>query len=231
MPPVQKGYLFSVQDVIAAVQEKIEKMLGMYLKMGLMQMSGVRMHRETDTGYTPVSDVMSRNRFHSLFNSLHFINNLTVSEMEKKDKLWKLRPWLNSFRERCLQVVPEEHDSVDEMMIHFKGRFSNIKQYMRDCKALKMTKKEILNRRQFQAQLASSLVLVNTHDTSPKRGRPSSGKTVTSGSPFGSSEETILIKCESSSQEVIRLPPIGCTQRHDCTFPSKDKERTLQTLQ
>lgn len=50
--------------------------------------------------------------------------------MEKKDKLWKLRPWLNSFRERCLQVVPEEHNSVDEMMIPFKGRFSNIKQYM-----------------------------------------------------------------------------------------------------
>ncbi|KAL0146817.1 hypothetical protein M9458_057756 [Cirrhinus mrigala] len=102
--------------------KEIEKMLGMYLKMGLMQMSGVRMYWETDTRYTPVSDVMT---------SLHFINNLTVSEMEKKDKLWKLRPWLNSFRERCLQVVPEEHNSVDEMMIPFEGRFSNIKQYMR----------------------------------------------------------------------------------------------------
>ncbi|XP_016329239.1 piggyBac transposable element-derived protein 3-like, partial [Sinocyclocheilus anshuiensis] len=255
--------------------KEIEKMLGMYLKMGLMQMSGVRMYWETDTRYTPVSDVMSRNRFQSLLTSLHFTNNLTVSEMEKKDKLWKLRPWLNSFRERCLQVVPEEHNSVDEMMIPFKGRFSNIKQYMRgkphpwgfklwvrtgisgmlcdfdvyqgsvdgirqakselglsgdlldsfaakykfpmkshrwyiyifwhtiilavinawllykrDCKALKMTKKEILNRRQFQAQLATSLILVNTHNTTPKRGRPSSGKTntftqkVTSGSPL-----------------------------------------------
>ncbi|KAL0151442.1 hypothetical protein M9458_053228 [Cirrhinus mrigala] len=111
--------------------KEIEKMLGMYLKMGLMQMSGVRMYWETDTRYTPASDVMSRNRFQSLLTSLHFINNLTVSEMEKKDKLWKLRPWLNSFRERCLQVVPEEHNSVDEMMIPFKGRFSNIKQYMR----------------------------------------------------------------------------------------------------
>lgn len=84
--------------------KEIEKMLGMYLKMGLMQMSGVRMYWETDTRYTPVSDVMSRNRFQSLLTSLHFTNNLTVSEMEKKDKLWKLRPWLNSFRERCLQV-------------------------------------------------------------------------------------------------------------------------------
>ncbi|KAJ4947003.1 hypothetical protein JOQ06_009045, partial [Pogonophryne albipinna] len=34
-------------------------------------------------------------------------------------------------REKCLQVVPEEHNSVDEMMIPFKGKFSSIKQYMR----------------------------------------------------------------------------------------------------
>ncbi|XP_044213985.1 piggyBac transposable element-derived protein 3-like [Thunnus albacares] len=111
--------------------KEIEKMIGMYLKMGLMQMSGVCMYWETDTRYPPVSDVMPRNRFQSLLTSLHFVNDLKVSETEKKDKLWKLRPWLDSFREKCLQVVPEEHNSVDEMMIPFKGKFSNIKQYMR----------------------------------------------------------------------------------------------------
>ncbi|KAF3836847.1 hypothetical protein F7725_004311 [Dissostichus mawsoni] len=52
--------------------------------------------------------------------------------------------------------------------------------YKRDCRALKMPKQEILNRRQFQADLASSLIL---------RGRPSSGNgspaaTVTSRSPL-----------------------------------------------
>ena len=35
--------------------------------------------------------------------------------------------------------------------------------YKRDCKALKMPKQEILNRRQFQADLASSLILVRMH--------------------------------------------------------------------
>lgn len=78
--------------------------------------------------YTPVSDVMW---FQSLLTLLHFVNNLTVSEMEKKDKLWKLRPWLDSFRKKCLQVVLEEHNSVDEMMIPFKGKSRSIKQYMR----------------------------------------------------------------------------------------------------
>ncbi|KAK0141497.1 hypothetical protein N1851_021398 [Merluccius polli] len=62
--------------------------------------------------------------------------------------------------------------------------------YKRDCKALKMSSKETMNRRQFQAQLASSLILVNAPLQTPKRGRPSSGKgspatqTVTSGSPL-----------------------------------------------
>ncbi|XP_061909468.1 piggyBac transposable element-derived protein 2-like [Entelurus aequoreus] len=74
---------------------------------------------------------MPRNRFQFLLTSLHFVNNMTVSETEKKDKLWKLRLWLDSFREKYLQVAPEEHNSVDEMMIPFKGKFSSIKQYMR----------------------------------------------------------------------------------------------------
>ncbi|KAJ3582777.1 hypothetical protein NHX12_000252 [Muraenolepis orangiensis] len=101
--------------------KEIEKMLGMYLKMGLVQMAGTRMYWETETRYSPVADVMPRNRFQSLLTSLHFVNNMTVSETEKKDKLWKLRLWLDSFREKCLQVVPEEHNSVDEMMILSRG--------------------------------------------------------------------------------------------------------------
>lgn len=112
--------------------KEIEQMMGMYLKMGIVQMAGVRMYWEADTRYSPVSDVMSRNRFQSLLTSLHFVDNLTVSDMEQNsDKLWKLRPWLDAFRQRCLQVVPEEHNSVDEMMIPFRGKFSSIKQYMR----------------------------------------------------------------------------------------------------
>ena len=54
--------------------------------------------------------------------------------------------------------------------------------------SLKMSSKETMNRRQFQAQRASSLILVNTVLQTPKRGRPSSDKgspaTVTSGSPL-----------------------------------------------
>ncbi|XP_039662547.1 uncharacterized protein LOC120562742 isoform X2 [Perca fluviatilis] len=41
------------------------------------------------------------------------------------------------------------------------------------CKALNISRKEILNRIQFQAQLASFLILVNATLNTPKRSRPS----------------------------------------------------------
>lgn len=50
--------------------------------------------------------------------------------------------------------------------------------YKRDCTALKIPKKKVLNRRLFQAQLASSLILINA----ARRGQPSSA----SGSPLTS---------------------------------------------
>ena len=54
--------------------------------------------------------------------------------------------------------------------------------------SLKMSSKETMNRRQFQAQRASSLILVNTALQTPKRERPSSDKgspaTVTAWSPL-----------------------------------------------
>jgi len=50
----------------------IKQMIGMYMKMCLEQMSGVRMYWEPDTWHTPVSDVILRHRFQSLLTSLHF---------------------------------------------------------------------------------------------------------------------------------------------------------------
>lgn len=78
--------------------------------------------------------LMFRNvRYGRKLATLRFVNNLTLSEIEKRDKLWELRPWLDSFREKWLQVVPEEHNSVDDM-IPFKGKFSCNKQYKQGFK-------------------------------------------------------------------------------------------------
>ena len=73
---------------------------------------------------------MSRNRFESIIWSIHFVNNLTVDEDTKKsDKLWKIRPWLNDLWKNCLSVSPEEHNSVNKILVPFKGR-NFLRQYM-----------------------------------------------------------------------------------------------------
>ncbi|XP_055005274.1 piggyBac transposable element-derived protein 3-like [Boleophthalmus pectinirostris] len=125
-------YSLQKHGTVADISLKdLEQMIGMYLHMGIVQMPGVWVYWETDTRYGPIADVMTRNRFQCLLSSIHFVDNLTVTDEQKQDKLWKIRPWLESFREKCLQIVPEEHNSIDEMMIPFKGRFSGIRQYMR----------------------------------------------------------------------------------------------------
>ncbi len=62
--------------------------------MGLVQMPNARAYWEVDSKYPKVADVMSRDRFEKLLTLLHFQNNLSVSEDVKKDKMWKLSPWL-----------------------------------------------------------------------------------------------------------------------------------------
>ena len=109
--------------------KEIEQFLGMYMHMGLVQMPNLRAYWEMETRYPSVCDVMSRDRFLKLLTLIHFQDNLNVSEDEKKDKLWKLRPWLQKLRERFLCVPPEHCHAVDEIMVPFKGK-SNLRAYM-----------------------------------------------------------------------------------------------------
>ena len=104
----------------------------MYLRMGLAQMPSVRSYWEINMAYNKVSDVMSRNRFQKLVSLLHFENNLSPTEEKKKeDKLWKIRPWLEMFRQTCLREAPEENQCVDEIMVAFKGR-SSLRQFIQN---------------------------------------------------------------------------------------------------
>ena len=125
--------LYSVQKngvSIKTTKLELEQLTGMYLRMGLVQMPNVRCYWEEDCRYPAVADVMSRTRFESLMTSVHFVDNTTPTEAEKKaDKYWKLRPWTEDLRKNCLKVTPEEYQSVDEIMVAFKGK-SLLRQFL-----------------------------------------------------------------------------------------------------
>jgi hypothetical protein len=115
---------------LATTSKEIEIMMGIYLRMGLIQMPRVRAYWENESRFSPIADTMSRGHFEKLASMLHFCDNFNASEEEKEDKLWKLRPCLKSLRHQFLQIPPEENHAVDEIMVSFKGK-SSIKQYIR----------------------------------------------------------------------------------------------------
>ncbi|XP_036412767.1 piggyBac transposable element-derived protein 3-like [Colossoma macropomum] len=133
---MEQTNLYSVQkseshrNVNTTVKE-LEILIGLYLRMGLCQLPGNRAYWENDTRCPMVADNMSRNRFQTLLSCLHFTDNTDLSNRQEEDKCWKIRPWLNMFRRQCLDITPEEHNSIDEQMVPFRGTYSPIRQYVK----------------------------------------------------------------------------------------------------
>ena len=78
-----------------------------------------------------MADHKARSRFENIASSLHFVNNSEISEEQKdEDRLWKVRPFLREIRKNLEKIIPEEKQSIDEVMVAFKGRYG-LKQYIR----------------------------------------------------------------------------------------------------
>jgi len=131
---VEQTNLFSVQNTgnsTNLVAKEFDQLLGMFFHMGLVRMDSIRQYWETDSRYDPVASVMSRNRFQKLLMNLHFVDNLSIKNDEKADKLWKLRPWISGIRTNCLKINPGQCCAVDEMMYQYHGTSSPIRQYIK----------------------------------------------------------------------------------------------------
>lgn len=76
---------------------------------------------------------MSRNRFDILRTFLHFVDNHDMKARTDPgyDKLFKIRPVINSILQNFAVLEPEKHNSVDEIIIPFKGR-STLKQNIKN---------------------------------------------------------------------------------------------------
>ena len=90
--------------------------------MGLVQMHNLRSYWESELAYEPNCSVLSRDRFLKLVSPLHFVDNNAITDEEKKDKVWKLRTWVDAMRQNFLQIPPKEFQFIDEITVPFKGR-------------------------------------------------------------------------------------------------------------
>ncbi|XP_065182258.1 piggyBac transposable element-derived protein 4-like [Sycon ciliatum] len=103
--------------------------LGLFLNMGLVPKPELDHYWSTDPIIaTPFySRTMPRERFTSIMNFLHFMDN---AEEDPNDKLSKIRPLLTLLQERFMSVyTPNEYISIDEELVAFKGRIS-FRQYI-----------------------------------------------------------------------------------------------------
>lgn len=108
---------------------EMDQLIGMLFYMGLVQMPNLRSYWESDMWFEPVASVMSRDRFLKLVTVIHFVDNNAVTDDQKLDKLWKLRSWFDALRKNFLKIPPKECQSIDEIIIPFKGR-SSLRVYM-----------------------------------------------------------------------------------------------------
>ena len=114
--------------------EELQAYMGFMILMGIVKLPSMYDYWKKDEvfHYAPVANKISRDRFLEIHRFLHFADNSTLAApgTPEYDKLGKVRPLINFLTERFSMVCSaDEHVSVDEAMIPFKGR-SSLKQYM-----------------------------------------------------------------------------------------------------
>ena len=59
-----------------------------------------------------------------------FTSGITEKDLEenKNNKLFKISPFLDDVRKNCLQIEPEQDNSIDEQIIPAKTKYSGIRQ-------------------------------------------------------------------------------------------------------
>ena len=91
--------------------------------MGIVSLPSYKCYWSQQLRYSPVADVMSRNRFQLLLEKLHFFNN---DEIDKNDKPAKIKSVVDIVRNQCTEVEPEDYLSEDKQIIPFKTKFTAI---------------------------------------------------------------------------------------------------------
>lgn len=128
--------LYSVEkngSSINTSSREIQQFLGIHILSSIVKMPSYRMYWAESTRYLPIADIMSRNRFDKLRNYVHLNDNSNMKPRDdtEYDKLFKIRPVIDAVLSNFAAIELEEHISVDEIIIPFKGR-SSLKQYIKN---------------------------------------------------------------------------------------------------
>lgn len=109
--------------------DELEQFLSTIMYMSIYSLPQSRMYWSRELRVEKVASVMSRDRWQTIKNSLHFNNNDLLEVNAGKDRLFKIRPLTDNLLPK-FQVLPKSQMlAVDEQTVPFKGR-SSLKQYV-----------------------------------------------------------------------------------------------------
>lgn len=112
-------------------KREIKQFVGLQIMMGNLKLPRIEMYYGKDLRFKLFTDHIPLYRFHLLRTNFHLIDVLSIPS-DNKDKFIRVRPLLNSVRQRCLELPLEEFLSVDEQMIPMRGKVAKgVKQYIK----------------------------------------------------------------------------------------------------
>lgn len=114
--------------------DELKAFLGVLVIMGFHTLPSLKQYWSTDKNFhvSRVANIMTQKRFLQILRNNHLNDNNKMPKRGERgfDKLYKLRPLIESLNKKCKRLhLPCRHMSVDESMVGFKGRCS-MKQYM-----------------------------------------------------------------------------------------------------
>lgn len=130
----QESNRYSVEktaESINATFQEYEIFFGILLFSTIMDASEFRMYWRTDLRWPVIADAMPMKRFEILKRYFHLADNAKAKKYDDPsyDPLHKIRPLLDHILQWCKSLELTQHQSIDEMMVPFKGR-TKFKQYM-----------------------------------------------------------------------------------------------------
>ena len=128
---VEETNLYSTQKnpnkPLNVTMQEIRNFIGIVYMMSVYKLPATRMYWNNTTRIERIATVMTCNRWEAIKNHLHFNNNDTIPP-DNIDKLFKIRPLLSSLLTKFQSTPIDEHLSLDEQIVPFKGK-SSLKQY------------------------------------------------------------------------------------------------------
>lgn len=109
----------------------IYKYIGIYLISTVVQCKNFRTYWNRNCGYPPIQESLTLNRFEKIHQVLHFNNNANqkLRNEEGYDRLFKIRPLIETLKQRFLSIPMGSSLAIDEQMCATKAH-SSLKMYI-----------------------------------------------------------------------------------------------------